>query len=62
MKLGRPVFLAVLMVALEADAGYLVTGATIARVANTSSNVALFALQLTGGSGPCAGLNGSRCR
>jgi hypothetical protein len=37
-----------------ASAGYLVENATITRLTNVADNSAKFAIQVTGGSGPCS--------
>ena len=38
----------------EANAGYLVSNATITHVANTAGNYSVFVVQVAGGTGPCA--------
>jgi hypothetical protein len=46
--------LAALSFGLPAAAGSLVADATITRTLNTSGNQALFAIEVSGGTGPCA--------
>lgn len=38
----------------QAAGGYLVTGATVSNVFNTSANLPQFAITVAGGTGPCA--------
>ena len=42
------------MTCAQANAGYLVSNATITHVANTAGNYPVFAVQVAGGTGPCS--------
>jgi Family of unknown function (DUF5992) len=51
----HPVAVIALLLGTTAQAGYLITDATITDVYNTASNQTSFAVAVQGGSGPCSG-------